>query len=125
MDKVLPGLHSDRLRHLKEALDISEHQTGQWMALSGALHAAMSTLAHSRAEKRGPAHTSYPSLPCAIETELRSNLVRLEACQALQEHVTNFYDVLSEKQRVLADRLLVPVLVAVIESQRDPVPLAA
>jgi hypothetical protein len=126
MSRTVAGVLPDRLRHLKEVLDISNHQSEQWVHFYGAVIAAMKLLPSNRVEAREPALSSYPSLPLTIDIQFRQNLVRLEACRALRGHVAELYSVLSDKQRVLADRLLVPILVAVMDSKQSAaVPLAA
>jgi hypothetical protein len=119
MTEVVSGVHPKRLKQLEGALDISAAQSPQWMQFCGAVHAAIRLLPAST-DLGGPGRANYPSLPLTIDIEFRHNLVKLESCRALRTHVAELYEVLSDKQRVLADRLLVPILVAVMETTRFP-----
>jgi UDP-N-acetylglucosamine enolpyruvyl transferase len=126
MSRVIPVVHAERLNHVKEALDISEQQLAQWVRFRGAVNAAMRLLPESLAEDQRGTRANYPTLPVALDIQLRQSLLRLEVCRTMRAHVADLYSVLSDKQRVLADRLLAPILVNVMESEhRAPAPLAA
>lgn len=126
MSRVNPSVHAERLNHLKEALDISEQQLAQWVRFRGAVNAVMRLLPEGLAEDQRVTRANYPSLPVALDIQFRQSLFRLEVCRTMRAHVADLYSVLADKQRVLADRLLMPVLVTVMESEhRAPAALAA
>lgn len=126
MSRVTPSVDHERLRHLAEALDISDHQAAQWRRFIAALEAAVRVLPGGRAVSGGPSDATLPSLQRTIDAQFRYSLVRVEACRVLSARVTDLYGVLSDKQRLFADRLLVPVLVAVMENEQSSlIPLAA
>lgn len=96
------------------------------MRFRGAVNAVMRLLPEGLAEDQRVTRANYPSLPVALDTQFRQSLFRLEVCRTVRAHAADLYSVLSDKQRVLADRLLMPVLVTVMESEhRAPAALAA
>ncbi len=110
MLSVVCPVHPDRLVPLKDVLHITDHQSTCWMKFYAAVDAAIRVMPSSAATDSDPTRARYPSLPNAIENELRQHLLRVEACRALQTSVTELYAVLSNKQRLLANRLLVPLV---------------
>lgn len=114
MRSVVPPVHPDRLIPLKEVLNISDHQLAQWTKFHATVDATTRVIPPGAAPQLDPAQTNYPSLPKAIDNELHQHLVRVEACRALQERVTALYEVLSDQQRMLANRLLVPLVRSVM-----------
>jgi hypothetical protein len=62
---------------------------------------------------------SYPSLPVTIGNEFRKTLIRVETCRTVLESVDALYAGLSGKQRVLADRLLAPLVDEALTANRD------
>lgn len=114
MRRVVLPVHPDRLIPLKEVLNISDHQLEQWTKFHATIDAATRVIPSGPAPQLDPVRTNYPSLPKAIDNELHQHLVRVEACRALKERVTALYDVLSDQQRMLANRLLVPLVSSVM-----------
>jgi hypothetical protein len=102
------GIYSDRLRILKEGLNIENSQAFKWARLEASIEAALKVL--PRAGYGTESLSKYPSLPATLENELQRTLYRADACRAICASVDSLYVVLSDKQRRLADRLLLPVL---------------
>lgn len=108
----LSAIYSDRLRLIKEGLSIVNRQAFTWATFEASVKAALDVSPTNGDASRGL--SLYPSLPAALDNELQRALFRVEACRALLESVEALYAVLSDKQRRLADRLLLPVLSAVL-----------
>ena len=98
----------ERMKHMREALSIAGMQSSDWLRFEAALKAARKFSA--RAAYGSGQLASYPSLPTTIGNELRKTLVRAETCRSVLESADALYAVLSGKQRVLADRLLAPLV---------------
>jgi hypothetical protein len=113
----LYGIYSERLRVLKEALSIANKQAFTWQRFEASVRAALN--ASRRTTDIADGHSRYPSLPSALGSELQKTLFRVEACRALLESVDALYAVLSDRQRMLADRLLSPVLKDVLTASSD------
>ncbi|HEX2839838.1 Spy/CpxP family protein refolding chaperone [Hyphomicrobium sp.] len=115
MRRVVPPLRPGHLFPLKDVLNISDRQLAQWAKFQATIDAAIRVMP-SGARQSDPLHEQYPSLPNAIDDELRGHVVRAEACRALKERAAELYDVLSDQQRLLANRLLVPLVSSVMAS---------
>lgn len=102
-------IYSDRLRVLKEGLSVTEQQLFTWLRFEASVKETLKVSPY-RVKRGRHCLTGYPSLPTALDNEMRKTLVRVETCRTLIESVDALYAVLSDKQRKLADRLLSPVL---------------
>jgi hypothetical protein len=107
----------ERMRHLREALSIAGMQSSNWLRFEAALKAARKF--STKPPYNAGHHVSYPSLPTTIGNELRKTLVRAETCRTVLESADALYAVLSGKQRVLADRLLAPLVSEALTAKRD------
>ncbi len=107
----------ERLQHLREALSIAGKQSSIWLRFEATLKAARKF--SSGATIAGGHSGSYPSLPTTIGNEFRKTLARAETCRTVLESADALYLVLSGKQRVLADRLLLPLVSEALTAKRD------
>ena len=112
----MDAAYCERMHRLRESLRIAGKQSSNWSRFEAALKAARKFSLASIDD--GVQLASYPSLPTTIGNEFRKTLIRVETCRTVLESVDALYAGLSGKQRVLADRLLAPLVDEALTANR-------